>query len=119
LCPRRLEWVAHRPPVQKARLPVGDPLDASPDVGLPLWLKIVVTLFVAVLVPIYWRAYGPTNFLYFCDVALLMTVAALWLESPLLASAPLVGIFLPQMFWVVDFLATAVGISLPYIGGMT
>ena len=44
--------------------------------------------FVAVLVPVYLRDYGPTNFLYFCDVALLMTLVAIWTESSLWASAP-------------------------------
>lgn len=70
---------------------------------LPLWLKLGYTGFLAILLPIYWRDYGPTNFLYFCDVALFFTLAAVWLESSLLASIPLVGIFLPQMLWVIDF----------------
>jgi len=76
--------------------------DASPRL-IPLWLKVAYTTFVAILIPVYLKNYGPTNFLYFCDVALLMTVAAIWLESPLLASAALVGIFTPQMLWVIDF----------------
>ena len=54
----------------------------------------------AVLVPVYWYYYGPTNFLYFCDVALFLTLAGLWLESPLLISMCAVGILLPQMLWV-------------------
>ena len=33
-----------------------------------------------------------------------MTLAALWTESPLLASIPAVGIILPQLLWVFDFL---------------
>ena len=70
---------------------------------LPLWLKLGYTGFLAVLVPIYWRDYGPSNFLYFCDVALFFTLAALWFESSLLASTALVGIFLTQTLWVVDF----------------
>lgn len=70
---------------------------------------MLYTAFVCVLVPYYWQAYGPTNFLYFCDVALLLTLAALWLESPLLASMPAVGILLPQAFWCVDFLSGLVG----------
>ena len=46
----------------------------------------------AVLVPVYWYYYGPTNFLYFCDVALFLTLAGIWLESPLLISMCAVGI---------------------------
>lgn len=79
---------------------------------VPLWLKAVTTAFVAVLVPVYWRDYGPTNFLYYCDVALLLTVPAIWLESALLASVPLVGILLPQTLWALDFLSNAAGLPL-------
>jgi len=41
---------------------------------LPMAFKIVYSAFVAVLVPVYWQSYGPTNFIYFCDVALLLTL---------------------------------------------
>lgn len=37
---------------------------------IPIWLKLAYTLFVCALVPIYWRQYGPANFLWFSDVAL-------------------------------------------------
>jgi hypothetical protein len=71
--------------------------------------KLLFTAFMAVLVPVYWYHYGPTNFLYFCDVALFMTLVGIWLESPLLLSMPTVGIFLPQMLWVADFLGNCLG----------
>jgi hypothetical protein len=74
-----------------------------------MWFKLVYTAFCAVLVPAYWRDYGPANFLFFCDVALLTTLVALWLEDALLVSAAAVGILLPQFLWVVDFLANATG----------
>src|SRR5215475_6038915 len=77
---------------------------------IPLWFKLIYTAFCAVLIPVYVRDYGPTNFLYFCDVALLTTLVAIWLESPLLISAPAVGILLPQLAWVVDFLLAAFGL---------
>lgn len=79
---------------------------------MPLWLKIPYTVFVAVLVPYYWRTYGPVNFLWFCDIALLVTLAALWLESPFLFSMQAVAIALPQLLWVVDFAAGLAGIRL-------
>jgi hypothetical protein len=70
---------------------------------IPLPLKLAFSAFMAVLVPVYWANYGPTNFLYFCDIALLLTLAGVWLESPLLVSMPAVGIVTPQFLWVVDF----------------
>jgi hypothetical protein len=79
---------------------------------IPLWLKVAYTVFLGVLVPSYWMAYGPTNFLYFCDVALFLALAALWLESPLLAGAAAVGILLPQMLWCLDFGAGLLGFKL-------
>lgn len=76
---------------------------------VPTALKLAYTAFVAVLVPCYWTLYGPTNFLYFCDIALLLTVAAVWTEKPLWASMGAVGILLPQALWMADFLSTAAG----------
>ena len=71
---------------------------------IPLALKLAYTLFVAILVPYYWVTYSAWNFLFFCDLALLMTLPALWLESSLLMSIPAVGLALPQLLWVADFL---------------
>jgi hypothetical protein len=76
---------------------------------LPLWLKATYTAFMAVLIPVYWNYYGPTNFLYFCDVALLLTLVGVWLEKPLLVSLPAVGILLPQALWCADFAVQLTG----------
>ena len=79
---------------------------------IPLWLKLLYSLFMAVLVPVYLYHYGPTNFLYFCDVAAVMTLVAIWSDNSLLCSAALVGILVPQMLWVVDFFAELFGLPL-------
>jgi len=76
---------------------------------IPLWLKISYTAFLAVLIPVYWANYGPTNFLYFCDVALLLTLVGIWKEDSLLVSLPAVGILIPQALWCVDFLVQLCG----------
>jgi len=69
-----------------------------------LWLKIVYTLFICVLVPVYWVRYGPGNFLWFSDIALFTTAAALWLESSLLASMMAVSVLVLESVWIIDFL---------------
>ena len=69
---------------------------------IPLWLKVTFTLFVCVLVPVYWAQYGPGNFLWFSDIALLLTVPALWLESALLASMSSLSVVL-EVVWIVDY----------------
>lgn len=68
-----------------------------------LWLKILYTLFICVLVPVYWIHYGPGNFLWFSDIALLTTAAALWLESPLLTSMMALSVVVLESVWIVDF----------------
>lgn len=83
---------------------------------VPLALKLAYTAFMAVLIPVYWSYYGPTNFLYFCDLALILTLVGIWTESALLVSMCAVGILAPQVIWVVDFLAGAIGLPLT---GMT
>ena len=82
---------------------------AEPASRLPLWLKLAYTAFMAVLLPVYWANYGPTNFLYFCDVALFITLVGIWIESPLLVSMCAVGILASQALWVVDFLSNLIG----------
>jgi hypothetical protein len=71
---------------------------------IPTWVKVAYSAFVAIVVPSYWVTYSPWNFLYFCDIALLVTGVAIWIESPLLVSMQAVAITIPQLLWVVDFL---------------
>jgi len=75
----------------------------SAPTRIPLWLKITFTGFLAVMIPTYLKYYGPTNFLYFCDVALLLIGVGIWRESALLVSLPAVGILIPQALWCLDF----------------
>ena len=79
-------------------------LDAG-DLLVPFWLKATYTAYVAILLPVYFRKYGPGNFLWFSDIALIGTVAALWLESPLLAGMMLIAILLPELLWNISFFA--------------
>jgi hypothetical protein len=74
---------------------------------LPLEPKIALTVFVAVLIPVYLFAkdYGLRNFLYACDIALLLTVVGMWIESRLLLSMQAVGILVIQAIWSFDYFA--------------
>src|SRR5688500_1990532 len=60
---------------------------------------------VAVILPVYALRYGWRNYLWFSDIALVVTGVALWLESALLASMMAVGVLLPELLWSVSFLA--------------
>lgn len=87
-------------------------LPSVPESRLPLWLKLLFTAFLLVMVPVYWLNYGPTNFLYFCDVSLLLCLISIWSERSLPASMAAVGILLPQVLWCADFLGELLGVRL-------
>ena len=84
---------------------------------IPLSLKVVYTLFVCALVPIYWRQYGPANFLWFSDIALVALVPALWLENALLVSMMAISVVFFEALWNMDFFfGLATGKSLIGLG---
>lgn len=82
--------------------PQSQPATAS-DLYCPMWLKLSYTTFMAVLVPYYLSAYGPANLLWICDVALIVTLVALWKNSRFLLSTQAVAIVVPQLIWCLDF----------------
>src|SRR5438270_6331122 len=73
---------------------------------LPWWLKIGWTVWLLVWAPLYWRQYGPQNFLYFCDIGNILIGIGLWLESALIFSWVACGVLLFQALYVVDLLST-------------
>jgi hypothetical protein len=83
---------------------------------IPLWLKLLWTVWVIVWATIYWRQYGPQNFLFFCDLGNLLITAGLWLESPLIFSWQATGLLLFQTLFTID-LAGALLSGRHWIGG--
>ena len=70
---------------------------------LPLAVKLLFTLFVCVLVPVYWIHIGPSNLFWICDIALIATVVALWTGHRLLTGAIALAVLLPDLVWNLDF----------------
>lgn len=80
----------------------------------PLWLKLAYTVMTVVVLLVYWRKYGPSNYLWFSDIALIGGLLALWLENSLIASTVTVGVLLPETLWNLSFfsrLLTGIRIS--------
>jgi len=80
----------------------------------PLWIKLGYTLMVGLILAVYWVRYGPGNFLWFSDVALISIVPALWLESSLLASMMAVSVLLPELAWNVDYFSKLITNTSPF-----
>jgi hypothetical protein len=71
---------------------------------VPLWLKVLWTVWVILWAPVFWRQYGAQNLLYFCDLGNFFIAAALWMESPLLFSWQACGLLLFQSLYTIDLL---------------
>lgn len=70
--------------------------------GLPLWLKLAFTLWVVTWATSYARVLGWQNFLWLCDLASFLILAALWTESRLLMSAQWLAVSLVGGLWALD-----------------
>ena len=73
--------------------------------NIPLAVKLVYLLWMVIWVPVYWVFNGPENFLWLCDLANIILLFALCLESSLLMSSQAAGVLLIQLVWVLDFLS--------------
>ncbi len=105
------------PATTTPKAPAAEARQSAPQTPkIPQAAKIACTAFVVLLIPIYLHEYGPTNFLWFCDAALIITCVGMWVESPLLISMCAVGILLPQLLWLIDFGSNLLGFR---ITGMT
>lgn len=69
---------------------------------IPLWLKVLWTVWLLVWAPIYWKYYGPQNLLFFCDLGIFFVAAALWLESALIFSWQAVSLLIFETLFVLD-----------------
>jgi len=69
---------------------------------IPLWLKLCWSAWVVVWIPVYWKQYGPQNFLFFCDLGNIFIALGLWLESPLIFSWQASGLLLFQTLFDID-----------------
>jgi hypothetical protein len=83
---------------------------------IPLWVKIVATIWVVAWLPIYAVYYGWANFLHLSDIAIILTTIGLWTSSRLLISSQAVSVLIGETLWIVDVLWT-VGFGHHLIGG--
>ncbi|MDJ0851384.1 MAG: membrane-associated protein [Myxococcota bacterium] len=70
---------------------------------IPLGIKVLYGLFLCVLVPTYWRHYGPGNFLWASDIALFLVFLSVLSERPLLNSMMAIGVLPFEIVWILDF----------------
>lgn len=83
---------------------------------IPLWIKVLWTIWLLFWIPIYWRQYGAQNFLFFCDLGNILICLALWTESALIFSWQACSLLVFQALFIID-LAAATATGKHPIGG--
>jgi hypothetical protein len=63
------------------------------------WFSFV---WMIVWLPAYFRVWGWANLLHLCDVAVILTLAGIWLANPLLLSSQAVSSLAAGFFWILD-----------------
>jgi hypothetical protein len=69
---------------------------------IPAWARWAAVLWLAVWVPTYLHVWGPSSFLFLCDLALLLTCIGLWTGNALLLSSQAVSSLVVDTVWFAD-----------------
>lgn len=92
-------------------LPSWSGLESRLEQSLPsAWLKLAFTGFVLVWLPLVLTTWGWQNLLWLCDLANLLVLVGLWLESRLLLSSQLAATLVIGLAWTID-LTTALALG--------
>jgi hypothetical protein len=71
----------------------------KPSFPVARWVALA---WLAVYVPSYSLAYGVANFLFLCNLGVLLCALGLWLGSPLILSSQALGSMLVSAAWTLD-----------------
>ncbi|MGH9716287.1 MAG: hypothetical protein ACRD4R_06125 [Candidatus Acidiferrales bacterium] len=73
--------------------------------AFPAWVRWGGLAWLAVWFPVYWRVWGPANFVHLCDIAVILTCIGLWTNNALLLSSQAVSSLVVDAMWAVDAIA--------------
>ncbi len=68
----------------------------------PTWARWASLLWLAIWVPAYLYYWGPSSFLFLCDLAVLLTCVGIWTGNVLLISSQAVSSLVVDVAWIVD-----------------
>lgn len=69
------------------------------------WFKVPYTLLVVVVIAVYWRMYGPANFVWFSDIAFFGMAYAMWRDDSLFTSMMAIGVLPLEFVWTFSYLS--------------
>jgi hypothetical protein len=65
-------------------------------------LRWVALAWIIAWIPIYWRVWGPANFVHLCDVSVLLICIGLWRGNSLLLSMSALSSIVGNLAWCID-----------------
>jgi len=68
----------------------------------PGWVRWGALAWLAVWFPVYWWMWGPQNFAYLCDIAVILMCIGLWSNNALLISSQAVSSLVVDAMWALD-----------------
>lgn len=68
----------------------------------PHWVRWAALAWLAFWVPVYWLFWGPHNFVYLCDIAVILGCIGLCTNNMLLISSQVVSSLAVDAMWAVD-----------------
>jgi hypothetical protein len=74
----------------------------SPQPKLPLWIRWAALVWLVFWFAVYWRDWGPLNFLHLCDIAEILTCIGFIADNALLISSQAVASLLVDAVWTLD-----------------
>ncbi|MBZ0329249.1 hypothetical protein KZO25_02820 [Halomonas sp. ANAO-440] len=69
---------------------------------LPLWLKLLFTVWILFWAPAYAVMLGAQNYFWLCNLASFLILIGLWMENRLLLSMQWLAVLLVGLFWALD-----------------
>lgn len=71
---------------------------------VPRAINIAYSLFVLVVIVVYWKMYGTANFLWFSDIAFFGMAYAIWKDDSLFPSMMAIGVLPLGSSWTFSYL---------------
>ena len=68
----------------------------------PWWMRWGALAWLVFWFAVYWRVWGPQNFVYLCDIAVILTCIGLWTNSALLLASQAVSSLVVDAMWALD-----------------
>jgi len=77
----------------------------SPTNPFPQWIRWLALIFLAIWLTIYLKYWGPTTFLFLCDIAVILTCIGIFTANALLLSSQAVSSLVIDTVWLLDILS--------------